>query len=66
MMAEFNLSEKGFNMGIRDELYYLDKYVKEFIKRLKEELFQMMDKEGCIHRNRIDIKIDELAGNKLK
>jgi len=25
-------------------------------------LFQMMDNEGCIHRNRVDMQIDALSG----
>ena len=67
--AEFNLSEKmkwayseeGFVNGL-DVIPVND--VKEFIKRLKEDI--ALEFEGDSHLDWLNIKIDKLAGEKLK
>lgn len=64
MTEEFNLSEKITRI-LGDEQHYHDviypSYVKEFIRRLKEEL----DSYSNISKTNIKILIDKLAGEKL-
>ena len=60
-MKEFNLSDK-----IIDEGYYIPiKDVKEFIKKVKEELCGIHRKDYCVGVKIIKDEIDKLAGNSL-
>jgi len=61
MVEEFNLSEKEqVLVFIEDKYnYYKTKDVKEFIKRLKEEM------KGLKGEVALDLIIDKLAGPKL-
>ena len=68
---EFNLSEKDHNMsmmpGDEEEHMYLQKDIKEFIKRLKYQIFMakpwlFSDKK---ERDIILKEIDKLAGDDL-
>ena len=78
-MGKFNLSKKGFDVfsekfGVQcdrgyasvNDKYYQERDVKEFIKRLKEEIVIF----GGIEKRRelafINGIIDKLAGDKLK
>jgi N12 class adenine-specific DNA methylase len=76
MTDEFNLSEKRHEIiaskeilmvdkeGIYDRIEftgYLEKDVKEFIKRLKEEIY----KDFPENYGSMFLKIDKLAGDKL-
>ena len=64
---EFNLSELGFwgcNSFIKDKTVYTEDDVKEFIKKLKEEIgndiwFNNMERKSILKF------IDKLAGDKL-
>jgi len=63
-MDEFNLSEKRKNTDDdRFNVFYFEKDVKEFIKRLKELAMKSAntDGEGYFHCD----EIDKLAGDKL-
>ena len=63
MTKEFNLSDNGYNSD-EDGVVYEEKYVKEFIKRLKEKLINPKEYQcGCCSDN--EEIIDKLAGNKL-
>lgn len=67
MEKEFNLSEKEMNLiGVEDVVYsgiYFRKEIKEFIKRLKEEIF-MSDCYGA--GEHMCARVDLLAGNGLQ
>jgi len=67
--------EKEFNLSnyIRKEVYsnyprlvINEQFVKEFIKRLKEELKYFEEQTGYLDYNAFKVRIDKLAGNKLK
>jgi len=60
MKKEFNLSEKEYKMF--NENGFKTKDVKEFIKKLKEEI---LGKANPITIARIYLDIDKLAGEKL-
>jgi hypothetical protein len=57
---EFNLSEKEYSQC--PVSYFLKSDVKEFIRRLKEELD---NKRGVWKRSTVKIIIDALAGKEL-
>jgi len=68
MTEEFNLSEKGWETLTDDgeDIHFKIEDVKEFIRRLKEELQRHLD--GFVPIEAIDFNkiIDKLAGSKLK
>ena len=71
MEKEFNLSEKimykvvSGRGGYLVRIYFADiKDIKEFIKIIKEEIFQIVGMGGLRSR-RVDAVIDKLAGPKL-
>lgn len=57
----FNDGLSVFNQGVKQGEFIATNNFKNFIEELKEEMFQMMDNEGVIHRNRVDIEIDKLS-----
>ena len=61
MEKEFNLSEKMFPHGNNYDIVILEKDVKEFIKKNKEDLENMNLQRGDILRRML-----ERAGDKLK
>jgi len=70
MTSEFNLSD--WVLTIPDGKVYAETYVKEFIKRLKEEIaYEMIDTDEKISNETksvlrvLSFKIDTLAGEKL-
>lgn len=68
-MSNWNLSEKSSEGCFQDDfkdIIYLEKDIKEFIKRLKEEAKGNCPNKDCIECKRIDAFIDKLAGEKLK
>ena len=77
MEKEFNLSEKIeelrelFSRTLKEHevemvLFNFILTNKEFIKRLKEEIYNMGDNENLVHVCRIIMSLDKLAGEKLK
>jgi hypothetical protein len=64
--AESNLSEKKINPMILQEKYpcYLEKDVKEFIKDIKENIWEIMGKD-IEKREKILMMIEAKAGRKL-
>ena len=56
---EFNLSEKMWISPLSEQPLYHEKDIKEFIKRLKEEI------DGCEYKDVHIAIIDKLAGDKL-
>ena len=68
MTKEFNLSEKEGEAWPGGEHYYIESDIKEFIKRLKEEVDNSQyDYANLEHVNKDKVMeiIDKLAGSKL-
>jgi len=62
-MNEQTLSDKGYSYPSAFGLDFHGEDVKDFIKKLKEEL-ELFDTGGFAHNRRLRI-IDKLAGDKL-
>ena len=72
MSEEFNLSDKinclGAFMGVESgkQIIIHIEDVKEFIRRLKEEIkFMITANDGRYFKEQLEPKIDKLAGEKL-
>ncbi len=65
MKTEFNLSEKSIESFLIEGIVIPLEDVKEFIKRLKEEIRkgQYLFRDGC--EMRLEREIDKLAGDDL-
>ena len=63
MKKEFNLSEKRNEFISNDKYFYFEEDVKEFIRRLKEEIENQEYKDNITETlDEILEKIDKLAG----
>jgi len=67
MTEEFNLSKKILYYGsVSSGRVIQEEDVKEFIKRLKEELkFMITANEGRYFKEQLEPRIDKLAGSEL-
>jgi hypothetical protein len=68
-MNKETLSDKEWETipqsGLREKVFF-KKDVKEFIKELKEEMFNHITKNGQFDVEEFEKKIDKLAGEQLK